>query len=333
MGATSNTYLASGAGNFTVSVTNSFGCSATSAAQSIVVSQNPIISGVFNQGPNIVCEGGLTLFTSFTSGATSYQWNLNNNPIVGANATTFTAFQGGVYTLTATNQNGCSGTSSGLTFEVLGVPFPVIIPTINEVLTGSTAVFQIEGADGAASYQWMTNPLNTGWINVPDNVYYSGGTEDNLIISNVSIGSHLQPFQVTVSNGVCEGTSPVAYISILDSCVNTVTVYDTTFITVTDTLIIDVNFVGIDESTYQNTILIYPNPTNDHITIDYGNYELMLGYELRIYNPMGQIVHYADIVSQSQYIDLNTWGSAGVYQVIIYDGQGVPIETRQIVLQ
>ncbi len=82
-----------------------------------------------------------------------------------------------------------------------------------------------------------------------------------------------------------------------------------------------------------SSISVFPNPTSDHITIDYGNIDLMSGYSLSIFNSMGQIVHTSNLNNQSEYIDVNAWGSAGVYQVVINDPQGVPIETRQIVLQ
>lgn len=104
-------------------------------------------------------------------------------------------------------------------------------------------------------------------------------------------------------------------------------------VTVTDTLIINFNVTGFNPVTYEHSIEIYPNPTSDHITINYGDFQSLSGYTLSIFNSLGQTVYSTDINQQQSYLDLNTWGGVGIYQVVIYNLQGVPIETRQIVLQ
>ncbi len=81
------------------------------------------------------------------------------------------------------------------------------------------------------------------------------------------------------------------------------------------------------------SISVFPNPTSDHVTINYGDFVGLNGYTLSIFNPMGQLVHSSNITQQQEYLDLNSWGGMGVYQVVVYNPQGVPIETRQIVLQ
>jgi hypothetical protein len=105
------------------------------------------------------------------------------------------------------------------------------------------------------------------------------------------------------------------------------------YITVTDTLIINLGPMGFNPVTYQNTILMYPNPTNDQLTIDYGNFTSLAGYTLKIFNSMGQETHSANISQQQEVLPLGTWGGAGNYQVVIYNAQGVPVDTRTIVLQ
>jgi hypothetical protein len=104
-------------------------------------------------------------------------------------------------------------------------------------------------------------------------------------------------------------------------------------VTVTDTLLINFNMTGFNPVTYQHSIQIFPNPTNDQITINYGDFVGLNGYTLSIFNAMGQLVYTSNITQQQEYLDLNSWGGIGVYQVVVYSPQGVPIETRQIVLQ
>jgi hypothetical protein len=104
-------------------------------------------------------------------------------------------------------------------------------------------------------------------------------------------------------------------------------------ITVTDTLLINMGITGFNPITYNNTIKIFPNPTNDHITINYGNFASLSGYQLKIENSLGQQVFQTNINQQSNYVSLNNWGGNGLYFVRIIDPQGNTIDIRKIVLQ
>ncbi len=104
-------------------------------------------------------------------------------------------------------------------------------------------------------------------------------------------------------------------------------------VTVTDTLIINTNLVGFNPITYQNTIKIFPNPTSDHITINYGNFATLNGYQLKIINSLGQQMFQTAINQQSNYISLASWTGNGIYFVHIIDPQGNTIDIRKIVLQ
>jgi len=105
-------------------------------------------------------------------------------------------------------------------------------------------------------------------------------------------------------------------------------------ITVTDTLIINANLTGFNPIVYQNTIKIFPNPTNDHITIDFGsNYTTMNGYTLKITNSLSQIVYTTPLNQQSTTVDLSTWTGNGIYFVHLIDASSNTIEIRKIVLQ
>lgn len=105
-------------------------------------------------------------------------------------------------------------------------------------------------------------------------------------------------------------------------------------ITVTDTLIINATLTGFNPVTYQNSIKIYPNPTNDHITIDFGgNYSTMNGYSLNITNSLSQIVYTTSINTQTTTVDLSTWTGNGIYFVHLIDASNNTIDIRKIVLQ
>jgi hypothetical protein len=104
-------------------------------------------------------------------------------------------------------------------------------------------------------------------------------------------------------------------------------------ITVTDTLLINMGITGFNPVTYNNTIKIFPNPANNHITIDYGNFATMNGYQLKIENSLGQQLFQTNITQQTDYLSLNNWGGNGLYFVHIIDAQGNTIDIRKIVLQ
>ena len=104
-------------------------------------------------------------------------------------------------------------------------------------------------------------------------------------------------------------------------------------ITVTDTLLINMGITGFNPVTYNNTIKIFPNPTNDHITINYGNFATLNGYQLKITNSLGQQMFQTNINQQSSYINLSNWTGNGIYFVHIIDSQGNTVDIRKIVLQ
>jgi hypothetical protein len=140
---------------------------------------------------------------------------------------------------------------------------------------------------------------------------------------------------LTVENviDVFDTTTVVETVVVFDTLTveNVIDVYDTTYVTVTDTLIIDIpSGVG---GNILNTLLLYPNPTSDQLTISYGNFAAMAGYSLSIFDNGGSTVHENESISQAQEtLDITQW-SAGVYQVVVYNAGGVPVETRQIVIQ
>ena len=119
------------------------------------------------------------------------------------------------------------------------------------------------------------------------------------------------------------------YLTLTDTTY--IEVIDTTFVTVTDTLIIDV-LTGIGSGSVLNTLLLYPNPTSDLLTINYGNIASMAGYSLSIFSNGGSAVHETLITQAQETLDISGW-SSGVYQVVVYNVGGVPMETRQIVIQ
>jgi hypothetical protein len=199
-----------------------------------------------------------------------------------------------------------------------------INPTSSAI--GSNATLSV--STPIQSIQWQSNPSNIGWVNLSDNVNYNGVNNDTLVVSNMQLSNHNQPFRVLA----CGDTSNIATIQIADTCITNVTIYDTLLTTVTDTLIINTT-LSLPAPNNENTILIYPNPASDHITIDNGNFAAMAGYSIKIENNAGQQV-FQNTINQAQFdVDLSTWTGNGLYFVHLIDPLNNTVTVRKIVLQ
>ena len=173
----------------------------------------------------------------------------------------------------------------------------------------------------------LTNPANGG-------LGYKYGYIDYTVTTNGDIIIHGWYYEDTFNVPIVANTE-------LDypydgNCIyyDTVTVYDTitTLTSVTDTLIINTS-LGLPEPNNENTLLIYPNPANDYITIDNGDYLLMSNYSIKIENSQGQEV-FQSVINQPQfYIDLNTWTGYGIYFVYLLDSQSNITTIRKIIIQ
>ncbi len=205
-----------------------------------------------------------------------------------------------------------------------------ILTSPQSAAVGSTVT--LSSSTTSQSLQWQNNPLNNGWQNVPSNTKYSGGNTNTLTVTNVQLSNHNQPFRLIANAGNCSDTSNVATIQIADTCITNVTIYDTLLTTVTDTLIINTT-LSLPAPNNENTILIYPNPASDHITIDNGNFAAMAGYFIKIENNTGQQVFQSAINQAQFYVDLSTWTGNGLYFVHLIDVQGNTVTVRKIVLQ
>jgi len=113
----------------------------------------------------------------------------------------------------------------------------------------------------------------------------------------------------------------------------TTEVFDTTFVTVTDTLIIDAVLTGVNPPDNHNTLKIYPNPAKDFIIINTGDYSGMQNYSIKIVNLLGATVFETQIEQPEYEINLSTWTGKGVYVVKIFDNTSQEISVKKIVLQ
>lgn len=153
------------AGNWMVLVTDGYGCQ--SSAQATVVSGSLPISVSFTNVSNVIqCQGQGNphgTATALPNGGTppySYAWNTlppQNTAMADFNT-------GGIWTVTVTDANGCTGSNS-ITVQQPGQPTATIVSQQNANCFGvwnGTATVQISGGSNVQSITWNTVPPQNG---------------------------------------------------------------------------------------------------------------------------------------------------------------------------
>lgn len=105
------------------------------------------------------------------------------------------------------------------------------------------------------------------------------------------------------------------------------------YVKVTDTLEINLNLSDFDPIEYSNVIKIFPNPTQDLITINTSNLEGISDLSLRITNYLGQVIFENAINMENFTINLSNFGGAGTYLVNVLDNNNNVLESRKLVLK
>ena len=170
----------------TYTFTPSSGQCANTAQMTVTVNPLPIPTVTAN-GPLTFCQGSSVVLTA--TGGGTYVWNLNGAVIPNATSSSLTATQAGNYTVTVTNANGCSATSSVQVLTVNPLPQPTI--------TASGAVNLCQG-------QSIT--LSTGTFD--SYLWSSGQTSSSITVSTAGT------YSVNVTSGGCTGTSNTIVVTI-----------------------------------------------------------------------------------------------------------------------
>ncbi len=136
------------AGDYTVTVSNANGCSAT--ASTTVVVGSPATASI--TGLASICGAGTVTLTA--SGGTTYNWNTTETTAsISPNVTATTT-----YTVTVTNATGCSSITS-TTVTVNTFLTPTINASVNTYCNNGTPTLT---AAGGASYVWSTTETTPG---------------------------------------------------------------------------------------------------------------------------------------------------------------------------
>jgi len=197
-GATTEIITSNVSFNYIVTVTNSNGCSA-SASQTVTV--NPVPVPVVSSNSNTTfCSGdSVELYTDVYS---SYHWSN------GATTQSFYAMNAGTYTVTVTNNFGCTATATSPVITVHSLP-TVAITGATSICTGDSSLY-LRSTSGYPSYMWSTGATADSIQVLISGAYTITVTDLNGCMNSVShsviVDSILHP-SITGATAICAGTS------------------------------------------------------------------------------------------------------------------------------
>ncbi len=182
---------------YTVTATDQYGCRA-STSETVTVK---VIPSVHISGTPSFCSGGYAALTA--SGASEYLWS------TGANTRTVNVSEAGIYSVTATNSNGCQNSTSVM---VTALESPVVN------VTGKSFICSGERdtltANGAIRYVWSTGESGNEILTMPaqTTVYTVTGYAENGCSSMVSKTVNVEALENVQINGlteICRGDTAI----------------------------------------------------------------------------------------------------------------------------
>ena len=347
------THVATGlaAGSYTVTVTDSLDCIATST---VTVGQAAIIALTTSTTSTSTCaatDGSATV--SVTSGGTSpftYSWNSTPNQTTA----TATGLGAGFYTVTVTDANNCTHDTTVSVKSPSGEVVPV---TVNvSCFGGSDGSAKVTMSTGTPpyTYLWSTSPAQTtatatglaaGSYNIEVTDAAGCKSLGSCVISEPKVisftKSHKDATCPTCKDGTATavpsgGTAPYTYTwsttpaqttataTGLAAGVYNVCVSDSKGCTkVCDTIVVKAGTSILDlSSNSSNSMIVYPNPTNGQFTVQMKDAESQDMY-LRITNLIGEVIYSEKINQKTSYnktLNLSEY-PRGLYQIQIIGGE------------
>ncbi len=367
--ATDETYLATEAGEYFISVTDVNGCSGLSNTIEIIENPLPIVE-ITTDGIIEFCSQELI---AIPDDYEWYEWTLNDAVVEGENEATLIARFSGEYVVWATDANQCVGLSEPL--EVILPDRPIADAGEDQTIDygTSTSLTAADGGDGNYTYSWepaelfvdanVQNPTTVDLFETTEftlRVFDTDSECDNF--DQITVFVNPQMFTLNVDVDPVEGGSVEVMVDdVVLAEPYEIEVDKEVFLTaIAETDYEFLHFaVGSDEFTdnpysffitqntdvtavfdYINTIInaavaditIYPNPARDLINIEWENADNVVS--VNIVNASGQIVKTIEFTNTqgkiSEQIDVSEW-QRGMYFIRIAGDNGVI--TKNFVIQ
>ncbi|MBK7944303.1 MAG: SprB repeat-containing protein [Flavobacteriales bacterium] len=203
-------------GNYTVTVTDGYGCITT--AQANIAQPAPVsvtLSGtshILNCNGQPQQNGSATANASGGTGPFTYSWN--TSPVQNAATASFTT--GGHYTVTATDGNGCTGSTNFTVNQPGNITAQIISQTQVNCFGSSTgsATVSITGGSNIQSLTWNTTPVQSGPFatNLPAGTWtitaqHADGCVTQVPVTITQPAAALSSSTVSQTNASCFGSS------------------------------------------------------------------------------------------------------------------------------
>lgn len=213
-GATSSSLSVNTSATYSLSVTDSKGCTGRSVGLQVNQKPNPVTT-ISANGPTVVAPGNSLSVILTTPAATGqiYQWSRDGQPIAGATNNTYLATIAGDYTVFV-NRDGCTATSS---VTRLAVGLSASIAGTNQLCAGQSTnlIANVSSGTPPYTYQWKLNGAVTGG-NSGTLVATAAGTYSLTITDSKGVAGSSQVFTITqkpAPNATITASGPTAILS------------------------------------------------------------------------------------------------------------------------
>lgn len=187
-GATSSSFYPTQSGSYTVTIYQN-NCPVTSAGISVTINPLPSVPTIASSGTITPCSGG-SMTLSAPSGLTSYLWN------TGSTASSLVVSQSGNYSVTVTDNNGCSRSSNPFAVNASFMAAPqVCIVGVDSLTNENRVVWEKPLTQGIDSF-YVYKETNVS------NVYTKiGATDYNQLAIFLDVNSNpaVQAFRYKIS--------------------------------------------------------------------------------------------------------------------------------------
>jgi hypothetical protein len=338
-GAPTPSTAAPGVYTYYVSQKNTNGDESPRVAITVTVNALPAVPTITANGATSFCTGGsVELTSSFTSGNV---WSTN------ATTQAITVTSSGSYTVTVTDNNGCSASSSATTVNVSNAPIPTITASATQACSGDVVTLTSSAAD---TYSW-SNGDTTQTIQVTASGSYFVTTSNTDACAGVgasaavaitftatptAAGSFTTNGNIVTFSNSSTGASSYSWDfgdftnSSASAPVHAYAVNGDYQVVLTaingncsDTVVFNVAItVSVEELMGIANVLVYPNPTSNELFVSFDN-QTGNAMQVELVDQLGRVIYSENEIQQIGFnkIGLNlSHISDGMYSVLLHSG-------------
>jgi hypothetical protein len=182
-----------------------------------------------------------------------------------------------------------------------GCNIPITTNPISQSVSPNDNIqFIASSTNPNVTYRWQTDS-GTGYVYINNGGQYSGALDDTLNITAATLANNGQLFRCIITVGTCAVATTVATLT--------------------------VGNVGIDEITKEKTIVAYPNPAANQITLK--SKTASIGSTYQIIDQLGKVVLKGEVTNEDLTINISNL-QTGNYLIYLDSN---PLETSRFVKQ